>query len=128
MPQYVVQRLTLALNQKRKPVNGSHVLLLGLAYKPNSSDARESPAIRVAQLLLELGADLRAVDSHISEVPRAIGDIALTEVTEQELDWADAVLIITDHDNVDYALVGKRASFVLDTRHRLAACETVEHL
>lgn len=128
MPQYVVQRLTLALNQKRKPVNGSHVLLLGLAYKPNSSDARESPAIRVAQLLLELGADLRAVDSHISEVPRAIGDITLTEVTEQELDWADAVLIITDHDNVDYELVGKHAAFVLDTRHRLAACETVEHL
>ncbi len=128
MPQYVVQRLTIALNKVSKSVKGSRVLLLGLAYKPNSSDARESPAVRVAQLLLDLGADLRAVDSHISELPPAISQITLTELSKQELELADAVLIVTDHDNVDYDLVSQHASYILDTRRRVAAGELVEYL
>ena len=59
MPNYVVHRLLLALNKRGQPVNGSRILLLGLAYKKNTSDARESPAIRVAELLLGMGAEVR---------------------------------------------------------------------
>lgn len=128
MPQYVVQRLTLALNRRCLSVRGSRVLMLGLAYKPNSSDARESPAVRVAQLLIDLGADLRVVDSHIVELPTALSEITLTEVTEEELESADAVLVVTDHDDVDYDLVHKHAAYVLDTRRRVPSGAAVEYL
>ena len=64
MPDYVVHRLLLALNERGRPVNGSRILLLGLAYKKNTGDARESPAVRVANLLLRMGADVRAADPH----------------------------------------------------------------
>ena len=102
--------------------------MLGLAYKPNSSDARESPAVRVAQLLIDLGADLRVVDSHIVELPTALSEITLTEVTEEELESADAVLVVTDHDDVDYDLVHKHAAYVLDTRRRVPSGAAVEYL
>jgi nucleotide sugar dehydrogenase len=128
MPQYTVQRLTLALNRMSKSVRGSRVLMLGLTYKPNSSDARESPAIHIAQLLRALGAEIRAVDSHISELPLVIGDVPLTDANRETLDWADAVLIVTDHDDVDYDLVGEHASYVLDTRRRMTPRDAVEYL
>src|SRR5205807_3719825 len=67
MPDFVVRRLTLALNRHRKPLNGSRVLLLGLAYKRNTGDARESPAAVIAQRLLSMGAEVRAADPHVVE-------------------------------------------------------------
>ena len=68
MPEYVVKRLMVALNTRKLPVNGSRTLLLGLAYKPNTSDMRESPAIGVAQRLVRLGAEVRYVDDHVPEL------------------------------------------------------------
>ena len=65
MPDYVVRRLMVALNQRRQAVKGSRILLLGLAYKNNTGDARESPARRVAELLNDLGADLQLCDGHV---------------------------------------------------------------
>jgi UDP-N-acetyl-D-glucosamine dehydrogenase len=126
MPDYVVRRLMLSLNRQRKAVNGSRVLLLGLAYKPNTGDVRESPAVVVAERLLALGADVRAVDPHV-DPGRLDARVPLGELTADELAAADAVVVLTDHDAFDWALVSGHARFVFDTRHRLRG-PTVEHL
>ena len=106
MPDYVVRRLLLALNRHGRPVSGSRVLLLGLAYKKNTGDARESPAIRVADLLLRMGADVRAADPLVTE----------TAV----LDPAVARVHATDHDAFCAADIGRHARYVLDCRRALS--------
>jgi UDP-N-acetyl-D-glucosamine dehydrogenase len=118
MPDYVVQRLATALNNDRKAVNGSKVLLLGLSYKKNTGDARESPAIRIAELLLGLGAEVSAADPHV--LPEQVDDrIRLTEVTAEEVGEADAVVLLTDHDAFDVLAIAANARYVLDTRNRV---------
>ncbi|MGY3201286.1 nucleotide sugar dehydrogenase [Streptomyces sp. TE5632] len=128
MPDHVVQRLLLALNARRRPLAGSRVLLLGLAYKPNTSDARESPALRVAELLLGLGADVRAADPYVVEAVTVNSDLTRCAFSEEELTAADAVVLLTDHDAFDYELLARSADFVLDCRHRLETGPTVEVL
>jgi UDP-N-acetyl-D-glucosamine dehydrogenase len=129
MPEYVVRRLTLALNRRQLAVNGARILLLGLAYKPNTSDLRESPALTVVERLSSLGAHLRYVDDHVTEADIAsLGDhMVQAELSEGELAGADAVVVLTDHDDVDYDLVTAHAQYVLDTRHRCRG-EAVEYL
>ena len=127
MPDYVVRRLTMALNRKRQAVNGSRILLLGLAYKRNTSDARESPALAVADRLLALGADVRAADPHVvEEYPNR--RIRRVDATPEELAGADAVVLLTDHDGFDYDVVPLHARLVLDTRRRLPPAPHVEYL
>jgi UDP-N-acetyl-D-glucosamine dehydrogenase len=116
MPDYVVRRLMLAFNRMGRSINGSRVLILGLAYKRNTGDAREAPGTVIARSLVALGADLRVADPHL------VGDtlaFPLVEATAEELAAADAVVLVTDHDAFDYDLVEKHASYVLDTRNRL---------
>jgi UDP-N-acetyl-D-glucosamine dehydrogenase len=126
MPDYVVRRLVVAFNREGKAVNRSRILLLGVSYKPNTADARETPAVEIARQLHALGADVRAVDPHVPErwidppLPRV-------ELTPDELAAADAVVLITDHDAFDYDAVLRHAQYVLDTRHRLTG-PRVEHL
>ncbi len=129
MPEYVVRRLSLALNRRKLAVNGARILLLGLAYKPNTSDLRESPALRVMQRLSSLGAELRYVDDHVTEadVVSRGGHVVQAELNADELAEADAVVLLTDHDDVDYNLVTAHARYVLDTRHRCRG-EVVEYL
>ncbi|RSM72332.1 nucleotide sugar dehydrogenase [Actinoplanes sp. ATCC 53533] len=119
MPDYVVRRLVGALNQRRKPVNGSTVLLLGLAYKKNSGDARESPARRVASLLLDMGAEVRAADPHVVEDAHVDRRVVRVAATAEQLAAADAVILLADHDAFDLDLVVEHAGYVLDTRHRV---------
>jgi UDP-N-acetyl-D-glucosamine dehydrogenase len=119
MPDYVVRRLVGALNQRRKPVNGSTVLLLGLAYKKNSGDARESPARRVASLLLDMGAEVRAADPHVVEDAHVDRRVVRVAATAEQIAAADAVIVLADHDAFDLELVVEHARYVLDTRHRL---------
>ncbi len=116
MPDYVVSRLTLALNRKRRSVNGSRVLLLGLAYKRNTGDIRESPGVAIARSLTELGADVRIADPHV--LPGATPFLQV-EPTADEVQHADAVVVVTDHDEFDYDMVRERARYVLDTRNRI---------
>jgi UDP-N-acetyl-D-mannosaminuronic acid dehydrogenase/UDP-N-acetyl-D-glucosamine dehydrogenase len=118
MPDYVVDRASAHLNRGRKAVNGSTILLIGLAYKPNSGDARESPAIAVAHRLADLGATLRAVDPLIpaDHVPPGV---RIVECTEDEIASADLVIVLTDHDVVDWTLLERHAGKVLDTRNRV---------
>jgi UDP-N-acetyl-D-glucosamine dehydrogenase len=116
MPDYVVRRLMLAFNRMGRAVNGSRVLLLGLAYKRNTGDAREAPGTVIAQSLAALGAEVRVADPHLSDHALAF---PLVDVTADELSSADAVVIVTDHDAFDYDLVLRHAGYVLDTRNRL---------
>ncbi|MFD4246310.1 nucleotide sugar dehydrogenase [Streptomyces sp. NPDC058525] len=127
MPEYVTRRVIDALNSKRRSVNGSRILLLGLAYKKNTGDARESPAVRVSQLLLDMGAKVRAADPHVVENIKVDARLVRVEPTRRELAAADVVVLLTDHDSFDYHLVTEHASFVLDCRNRLSG-PTVEVL
>ena len=119
MPDYVTHRLMLAFNARGRAVRGARVMLLGLAYKKNTGDARESPAIRVAQLLLGMGAAVRAADPHVVEATAVDGLVPRVRLTAGELAEADAVVLLTDHDAFDYALIGQHARFVFDCRHRM---------
>lgn len=118
MPHYVVRRLMMTFNRQGRAVNGSRILLLGLAYKPNTGDSRESPALVVADLLLGLGAGISAVDPYVDAAnidPR----IRLTGLDADQLRGTDAVVILTDHDAFDWDLIEECAPFVLDARARL---------
>jgi UDP-N-acetyl-D-glucosamine dehydrogenase len=126
MPDYVLHRLMLALNRKARAIRGCRVLLLGLAYKPNTSDARESPSLVLAHHLLALGAEVRAADPHVKE-GQLDARIRLVDLCEEEVAAADAVVLLTDHDAFDYAVVVANASYVLDTRGRLSG-DQVERL
>jgi UDP-N-acetyl-D-glucosamine dehydrogenase len=126
MPDYVVRRLVLAFNRRSRAIRGSRVLLLGLAYKANLSDALDSPALVLADQLLALGAEVSAADPHVKEDqldPR----IQFVDLCEEVLTAADAVVLLTDHDAFDYPLVVAHAPYVLDTRGRLSG-DQVEHL
>ena len=123
MPRYVVDRLILALNDRGKPVKGSGVLVLGLAYKPDVDDVRESPSFELMERLEELGA---RVDYHDPHVPathhmRRWGDVGKRsiELTPAALRAYDAVLIATHHKWYDWQMVADNAALVVDTRNAL---------
>jgi UDP-N-acetyl-D-glucosamine dehydrogenase len=123
MPYFVVDKLQAALNVEKKALNGSHVLLLGVAYKRDSNDPRESPALKVLELLESRGAEVVYHDPEVPEVrpqaafPRTLHAVPLTP---ERLQWADAVVITTDHTRVDYGMVLRYAPLVLDTRNALS--------
>jgi UDP-N-acetyl-D-glucosamine dehydrogenase len=127
MPDYVVRRLVMALNKRGRAVNGSRILLLGLAYKKNTSDARESPAVRVAHLLAAMGADVRAADPHVTHAPAVEVTVARVEPTPSEVAKAHAVVLLTDHDAFDTEDIVGHAGYVLDCR-RVLAGQNVETL
>jgi UDP-N-acetyl-D-glucosamine dehydrogenase len=123
MPRQVVERVAEAINDDKKSLRGADVLVIGLAYKPDVDDVRETPAAEVIHLLLERGALVEYHDPHVPEFPKMrkrrfpLRSLALTP---QLLERVDAVLIVTDHDNVDYAMVGHHARLVVDTRNAMA--------
>jgi UDP-N-acetyl-D-glucosamine dehydrogenase len=121
MPHYVIDKLQLALNERGKALRGSKVLVLGLAYKKDIDDARESPAFEILEILLHRGAEVCYHDPHVAKAPRtrARPDLLPMEsrpLTEALLASQDAVLIVTDHTSVDYPLVSRHAPLVIDTR------------
>jgi UDP-N-acetyl-D-glucosamine dehydrogenase len=129
MPDYVVRRVIGALNERSRAVKGSRILVLGLAYKKNTSDARESPSMRVVQLLVDLGADVRVVDPHVDltvvhlhEQPPA----TQVPLTRTEVDAADLTVLLVDHDDLDLSLLD--GAPVLDTRRVRAPAANVELL
>lgn len=120
MPLWVVERLIEGLNDQKKALKGSRVLILGMAYKKNVDDDRESPSLELLKLLEERGAK---VDYHDPYIPLFKGSrkfpkkLRSTALTAKNLKKYDAVLISTDHDNVDYQFVVDHSSLVLDTRN-----------
>ncbi|MBX9452113.1 MAG: nucleotide sugar dehydrogenase [Mesorhizobium sp.] len=126
MPQRVVSQLARAMDARlKRGLNGARILVLGIAYKKNVDDMRESPSLRLIELLEERGAVTAYHDPHIAEIPPTREHAPLTgrrsvELTAQEVAAYDAVLIATDHDTVDYALVVDNAKLVVDTRNACA--------
>jgi UDP-N-acetyl-D-glucosamine dehydrogenase len=120
MPDFVVEKVARALNDDRKSVNGSRILVVGIAYKKDIDDMRESPALDVIRLLEQRGAAVAYHDPHVPsfrEDGHARSGVALTD---EELRSADAVVIITDHTAIDYQLIVDHASLVVDTRNAVA--------
>ena len=119
MPDYVVRRIVHGLNQLGRSVRGARVMVLGVAYKKNSSDARESPATRIVHSLAALGAQVRVVDALVA-TPHLPEEAVRVRLTADEARGADAVVVLTDHDDVDYGLVEREARWILDCRNRLS--------
>jgi len=125
MPEYVVTRVTEALNKLRKPVNGSRILIVGLAYKPNVDDDRESPSYHLMDLLDSHGAQLAYFDPHVPvirptrEHPRWAGTQSI-KWNEETIASFDLVLIATAHDGVNYRELGAWAKCIVDTRNIMA--------
>ena len=121
MPGYVVGKLQNALNRRGKPVRGSKILILGIAYKRDVADPRESPAFEVIERLLALGAEVSYHDPHLPEAPRMrtwpeLPPLASVPLSGPMLTASDAVVLITDHTGVDYELVLSAAPLIIDTR------------
>jgi UDP-N-acetyl-D-glucosamine dehydrogenase len=122
MPGFVVGKVADALNQDRKAVNGSRVLVLGVAYKKDIDDLRESPALDIIQLLQEKGARVEFHDPYCPEIaddghtPLKGLPLRSVELTDEALRAADIVVVVTDHSGVDYARVAQHARLVVDTR------------
>ena len=112
----------MALNDDGRAIRGSRILLLGVAYKRNVDDTRESPAGRLLELLEVKGARVSYHDPFVAEYHGRKS----TPLTAETLRDCDGVLIATDHDDVDYALVGEHAPLVVDTRNGMAALGDVK--
>jgi UDP-N-acetyl-D-glucosamine dehydrogenase len=119
MPTYVVTKVTDALNGDSKAVNGSRVLIIGAAYKPNVSDMRESPALDVIHLLQDKGADVQYHDPYVPDLSHEGIALQSVPLSSTILAGADCVVIITDHANLDWQLIQEQARLVVDTRNAL---------
>ncbi len=117
MPRYVVERVMHALNDAGKAVNGADILVLGVAYKRDVEDTRESPSMRLIELLQEQGAHVSMHDPYVASLKVGNTDFASNPLTQERLEKTDLVLIATDHTSVDYELIVRHAPLVVDTRN-----------
>jgi UDP-N-acetyl-D-glucosamine dehydrogenase len=129
MPEYCVGRISKILNAFQKPLNGSKILVLGIAYKRDISDCRESPVLRILEKLKNAGA---RVDFYDAFVPKYIWKkqvfVGLETINENNIKGYDLVLIATDHSNVDYDMVAKSSKAVFDTRNALKNVEDRQNI
>lgn len=119
MPEWVVNKLIAALNDRAKPIRDSKILILGIAYKKNVDDMRESPAVRIMEMLSEKGANLSYFDPHVPVFPQMrehYFELESISLSEEVVASYDAVLITTDHEAVDYELIKNHAELIVDTR------------
>lgn len=122
MPQYVVDKTIGALNTYGKAVKGAKILVLGIAYKRDVDDVRESPSVFIMELLRDLGAEVAYSDSNLPNFPEMREhdfDLSSMPLTAETIRAQDAVLLLTDHSDVDYDLVAREARLVIDTRGKL---------
>ncbi|HRX81508.1 MAG TPA: UDP binding domain-containing protein, partial [Pirellulaceae bacterium] len=121
MPEYVIDRVTEALNNVTKPVRGSNIAILGVAYKKDVDDPRESPSFKLLELLQARGANLSYNDPHIPTLPSmrhfTVPDLTSEELTSEYLSSQDCVVIATDHSSYDWDFIVEHASLVIDTRN-----------
>lgn len=129
MPEYVVDRVGLALNSMKKSINGSKICILGVAYKRDVDDPRESPAFRLMELLLERGAQLTYSDPHVLQLPSMrnfdVPSLSSSELTKSFLADQDCMLIVTNHSAFNYDSIAEHCKLIVDTRNALAHVSTV---
>lgn len=119
MPEYVVNKTMLALNDHNRSIKGSKVLVLGIAYKKNVDDMRESPSVEVMELLRDLGAEVAYTDPHVPVFPKMREhkfDLKSEPFTAENIARFDCVVLTTDHDKFDYDLLKQHAKLIIDTR------------
>lgn len=120
MPLFWVRKLMETLNEAGKSLKGAKVLVLGVAYKKDIDDLRESPALDILVLLHQYGADVSYHDPYVKRFSEGGYDYESTPLTEAALRQADAVLVVTDHSSIDWGLVKRAARLIVDTRHVIA--------
>lgn len=119
MPHYVVNKTMLALNERNCPIKGSKILVLGIAYKKNVDDMRESPSVEIMELLRDLGASVSYSDPHVPVFPKMREhqfDLISETYTGENISQFDCVILATDHDKFDYEMLVKHAQLIIDTR------------
>ncbi|MDN0085144.1 nucleotide sugar dehydrogenase [Crenobacter sp. SG2305] len=119
MPDWVVSKVASALNTRKKAINGSRVLVLGIAYKKNVDDMRESPSVFLMEKLRDLGAEVAYSDPHVPVFPKMREhhfDLSSVALTAESIASYDCVLLATDHDKFDYALLAEHAQLLVDSR------------
>jgi UDP-N-acetyl-D-mannosaminuronate dehydrogenase len=128
MPRHVVKLAQDGLNEHGKPIKGSRILILGVAYKRDIDDVRESPALGIAEQLLDKGANLTYHDPYIAQMRLdGKGTLKNSELTDESLSNCDCVLIVTDHTGIDYEKVVRLAPLVIDTRNATRKLNLSEH-
>ncbi len=124
MPHHVVYKVMDALNDEGKALMGARILVLGVAYKANISDVRESPALLIIEQLRKKGADVVYHDPYVPDLEGEIeGELCSVELTEEEVVIADCVVVLTAHSVFDWAWIGARAELIVDTRNALSGVE-----
>ncbi|KUM04486.1 nucleotide sugar dehydrogenase [Chromobacterium subtsugae] len=129
MPDYVVSKVAAALNQRKKSINGSRVLVLGIAYKKNVDDMRESPSVFLMEKLRDLGAEVAYSDPHVPVFPKMREhkfDLKSVALNAETVAGYDCVLLATDHDKFDYAMLKANAQLLVDSRGKYL--EPAEHI
>jgi UDP-N-acetyl-D-glucosamine dehydrogenase len=119
MPRYVIQKVQTAMNGRRKALNGSRILVLGVAYKPNVSDLRESPALDVIGLLRQQGAQVEYHDPFVPEIRQETFQLRSVPDLEKAVAQADCVVITTDHSGYNWKKILEQAKLIVDTRNAL---------
>ena len=127
MPEYVVGKITDALNSLSRAVNGSRVLILGVAYKPNVSDVRESPALDIIHLLLERGADVSYHDPYVPSLASDGFPMETVTLDDDTLSTAGCVVVVTNHDGYDWDWIAGQAGLIVDTRNAIGK-RTADHI
>lgn len=119
MPEYVVNKTALALNDHHRSIKGSKILVLGISYKKNVDDMRESPSVEIMELLRDLGAEVAYCDPHVPVFPNMREhkfDLKSEPFTAENIARFDCVVLTTDHDKFDYDLIKQHAKLIIDTR------------
>lgn len=128
MPQYVVDKTIRALNEAGKSLKGAKILALGIAYKRNVEDMRESPSVFVMEILRKWGANIHYCDPHVPVFPTMREhdfDLSTVELSPEVLESYDATLLLTDHSDFDYDMIAKHAKLIIDTRGKFSDAANV---
>jgi len=119
MPEYVVSKVVHGLNDHKKSVNGSKILVLGIAYKKNVDDMRESPSVEIMEQLQEHGAIVDYSDAYVPVFPkmrRYSFDLKTIELSKENIQSYDCIVVATNHDDFDYPMILEHAKLIIDTR------------
>jgi UDP-N-acetyl-D-glucosamine dehydrogenase len=123
MPEYVITRSMQVLNEDGKALRGSKIVILGVAYKKDIDDVRESPVLKIVELLNDHGADYKVVDPYVASFKSCGAKVETVDLTKELLNEADLVLVTTDHTDFDYEMIARESNVIFDTRNALKDIE-----
>ena len=126
MPEYVIEKVILALKKNKRVIKGSNLLIIGVSYKKDIGDTRESPAFEVMRIMLDKGAQILYHDPHVSNITLGEkGTYTSQELTSTLVESVDCVVIIANHSNIDYDFIAKHATIVVDTRNATRTIQSI---